>query len=79
LRRLAQRCAFPTTSIQINDAAGVAGEMRVLIHSLPDLINIPYQLDFESLAELKRNVMGFKVRYQRAAKPFKWTFTRRDP
>jgi hypothetical protein len=34
--------------------------------------------DFESLAELKRNVMAFQARYHRAAKPFKWTFTRRD-
>ncbi len=34
--------------------------------------------DFQSLAELKRNVMAFQVRYQRAAKPFRWTFTRRD-
>ncbi len=34
--------------------------------------------DFESLAELKRNVMAFQARYQRAARPFKWTFTRRD-
>ena len=34
--------------------------------------------DFQSLADLKRNVMAFQARYQRAAKPFKWTFTRRD-
>jgi hypothetical protein len=34
--------------------------------------------DFESLVDLKRNVMAFQTRYQRAAKPFKWTFTRRD-
>ena len=34
--------------------------------------------DFESLADLKRNVMAFQARYQRAAKPFKWTFTRHD-
>lgn len=34
--------------------------------------------DFESWADLKRNVMAFQARYQRAAKPFKWTFTRRD-
>jgi hypothetical protein len=34
--------------------------------------------DFESLADLKQNVMAFQARYQRAAKPFKWTFTRRD-
>ena len=34
--------------------------------------------DFASLADLKRSVMAFQARYQRAAKPFKWTFTRRD-
>jgi hypothetical protein len=34
--------------------------------------------DFESLADLKRNVMAFQARYQRAANPFKSTFTRRD-
>ena len=34
--------------------------------------------DFQSLADLKRNVMAFQARYQRAAKPFKWSFTRRD-
>ena len=34
--------------------------------------------DFESLADLKRNVMAFQARYQRAAKPFKWTFAQRD-
>ena len=34
--------------------------------------------DFESLADLKRSVMAFQARYQRAARPFKWTFTRRD-
>ncbi len=34
--------------------------------------------DCDSLADLKRNVMAFQTRYQRAAKPFKWTFTRRD-
>ena len=34
--------------------------------------------DFESLANLERNVMAFQGRYQRVAKPFKWTFTRRD-
>jgi pimeloyl-ACP methyl ester carboxylesterase len=35
--------------------------------------------DFNSLADLKRNVMACQARYQRAAKPFRWTFTRRDP
>jgi hypothetical protein len=30
------------------------------------------------LADRKRNVMAFQARYQPAAKPFKWTFTRRD-
>jgi len=34
--------------------------------------------DFESLADLKRNVIAFQTRYQRAAKPFKWAFTRCD-
>jgi hypothetical protein len=34
--------------------------------------------DFKSSADLKRNVMAFQARYQRAAKPFTWTFTRRD-
>jgi DDE superfamily endonuclease len=34
--------------------------------------------DFQSLADLKRNVMAFQARYQRAAKPFKWSITRRD-
>ncbi len=34
--------------------------------------------DFESLADLARNVIAFQARYQQAAKPFKWTFTRRD-
>jgi hypothetical protein len=34
--------------------------------------------DFNSLIDLKQNVMAFQAHYQRAAKPFKWTFTRRD-
>jgi len=34
--------------------------------------------DFANLAELERSLMAFQNRYQRAAKPFKWTFTRRD-
>lgn len=34
--------------------------------------------DFASLADLKQNVMAFQARYQQAAKPFRWTFTRRD-
>jgi hypothetical protein len=29
---------------------------------------------FDSLASLKHAVMAFQERYQRAAKPFKWTF-----
>jgi hypothetical protein len=33
---------------------------------------------FDSLTDLKHAVMAFQARYQRAAKPFKWTFTRRD-
>jgi hypothetical protein len=34
--------------------------------------------DFDSPAALKRGLMAFQARYQRAAKPFRWTFTRRD-
>jgi transposase len=34
--------------------------------------------DFANLAELERSLMAFQKRYQQAAKPFKWTFTRRD-
>jgi hypothetical protein len=34
--------------------------------------------DFESFADLKQNAMAFPARYQHAAKPFTWTFTRRD-
>lgn len=34
--------------------------------------------DFANLAELERSLMAFQNRYQRAAKPFKWTFTRRN-
>jgi hypothetical protein len=34
--------------------------------------------DFSDLGALKRGLMAFQNRYQRAAKPFKWTFTRRD-
>ena len=34
--------------------------------------------DFDSLAALKRGLMAFQARYQRAAKPFKWAFTRHD-
>ena len=34
--------------------------------------------NFDGLPDLKRAVMAFQVCYQRAAKPFKWTFTRRD-
>ena len=34
--------------------------------------------DFKSLADLTRNVMAFQARYQRVAKPFKWTFTRHN-
>jgi len=33
---------------------------------------------FDSLADLKHALMAFRARYQRAAKPFNWTFTRRD-
>jgi hypothetical protein len=34
--------------------------------------------DFANLVALERNLMAFERRYQRSAKPFKWTFTRRD-
>jgi hypothetical protein len=34
--------------------------------------------DFSDLGALRRGLMAFQSRYQRAAKPFKWTFTRRD-
>jgi hypothetical protein len=33
---------------------------------------------FNSLADLRRKLMAFQESYQRSAKPFKWTFTRRD-
>jgi DDE superfamily endonuclease len=33
---------------------------------------------FSSLADLRRKLMAFQDRYQRSAKPFNWTFTRRD-
>jgi DDE superfamily endonuclease len=34
--------------------------------------------DFSSLAALKDRLLRFQVRYAQAAKPFQWTFTRRD-
>ena len=34
--------------------------------------------DFADLSALKRGLMAFQRRYQHSAKPFKWTFTRRD-
>jgi hypothetical protein len=34
--------------------------------------------DFVDLDALSRGLMAFQNRYQRAAKPFRWTFTRRD-
>jgi len=34
--------------------------------------------DFSDLDALRRGLMAFQNRYQRAAKPFKWAFTRRD-
>lgn len=34
--------------------------------------------DFPDLGALRRGLTAFQNRYQRAAKPFKWTFTRRD-
>jgi hypothetical protein len=40
---------------------------------------LPTPSDFAGLAALKRALIGFQNRYQRSAKPFRWTFTRRDP
>ena len=34
--------------------------------------------DFDHRSALKRGLIAFQRRYQRSAKPFKWTFTRRD-
>ena len=34
--------------------------------------------DFADLAALEHGLIAFQHRYQRSAKPFKWTFTRRD-
>ncbi len=34
--------------------------------------------DFQNLADLRRQLMNFQNRYQQSAKPFEWTFTRRD-
>jgi hypothetical protein len=34
--------------------------------------------DFVSLVELEERLLGFQLRYQHAAKPFRWTFTRSD-
>ena len=34
--------------------------------------------EFSDLGALRQGLMTFQNRYQRAAKPFKWTFTRRD-
>jgi len=34
--------------------------------------------DFANRGDLERGLLAFQARYQRAAKPFKWTFTRRD-
>jgi hypothetical protein len=34
--------------------------------------------DFADLIALKRGLIAFQRRYQRSARPFKWTFTRRD-
>jgi len=33
---------------------------------------------FESLEELKNNILGFQEEYEKVAKPFKWKFTRDD-
>jgi DDE superfamily endonuclease len=34
--------------------------------------------DFATRADLERGLLAFQARYQRAARPFKWSFTRRD-
>lgn len=34
--------------------------------------------DFRSLSELQQRLLGFQHRYQQAAQPFQWRFTRRD-
>jgi hypothetical protein len=34
--------------------------------------------DFRSLTNLRRELMNFQNRYEQSAKPFEWTFTRRD-
>jgi hypothetical protein len=34
--------------------------------------------DFESLAEVAHRLLEFQVHYEQIAKPFQWTFTRRD-
>ena len=34
--------------------------------------------DFKSLTELETDLLQFQRRYERSAKPFEWTYTRRD-
>ena len=34
--------------------------------------------DFSTVAVLKRDLIRFQERYEKSAKPFEWTFTRRD-
>ena len=34
--------------------------------------------DFSSLTEAEERLLGFQSHYQRIAKPFEWTFTRKD-
>ena len=34
--------------------------------------------DFLSLAQLEQRLLAFQAHYERTARPFKWTFTRRD-
>jgi uncharacterized protein YdaL len=34
--------------------------------------------DFTSLAELEQRLLDFQEHYEQIAKPFRWTFTRRD-
>ena len=37
-----------------------------------------YPNDFSKLATLKSEIIRFQQRYEKSAKPFEWTFTRRD-
>lgn len=54
------------------------GSTRLRSNSRSFSASLPTPSSFQSLGDLKRSVMAFQARYQRAAKPLKWTFTRRD-